>query len=150
MHFLFKFILITSCTCFEYASYSSSGGNFAVHAVPYRPQQQLVHMNACTLKLPPEDEHFAYSKHVQDVIRIIFTEVHLVGFIVQFNMMHGQYNIKVVNIFQTCGGHYWNKFKKKLHPVGSYYANLSRCTVHIMSNLPRYVWHVHITPCLLG
>ena len=29
---------------------------------------------------------------------------------------------------------YWNKFKKKMHLVGSYYANLSRCTVHIMSN----------------
>ena len=28
---------------------------------------------------------------------------------------------------------YWNKFKKKVHLVGSYYANLSRCTVRIMS-----------------
>jgi hypothetical protein len=29
---------------------------------------------------------------------------------------------------------YWNKFKNKVHLVGSYYANLSLCTVHIMSN----------------
>ena len=29
----------------------------------------------------------------------------------------------------------WNKFKKKVHLVGSYYANVSRYTAHIMSNL---------------
>ena len=29
---------------------------------------------------------------------------------------------------------YWNKFKKKVHLVGFYYANLSRCAVHLMSN----------------
>ena len=34
---------------------------------------------------------------------------------------------------------YWNKFKKKVHLVGSYYANLSRCTVHIMSNIPYHL-----------
>jgi hypothetical protein len=33
---------------------------------------------------------------------------------------------------------YWNKFKKKVHLVGSYYANLSQCAVHIMSNLESY------------
>jgi hypothetical protein len=31
------------------------------------------------------------------------------------------------------------KFKKKVHLVGSYYANLSRCTVHIMSNLHTFL-----------
>ena len=30
---------------------------------------------------------------------------------------------------------YWNKFRKKVHLVGSYYANISRCAVHIMLNL---------------
>ena len=30
---------------------------------------------------------------------------------------------------------YWNKFRKKVHLVGSYYANISLCTVHIMSSL---------------
>ena len=30
---------------------------------------------------------------------------------------------------------YWNKLRKKVHLVGSYYVNISRCTVHIMSNL---------------
>ena len=44
----------------------------------------------------------------------------------------------IVNLFETCRGYYWNKFKKKVHLVGSYYANLSRCTVHIMSN--NYLW----------
>ena len=29
---------------------------------------------------------------------------------------------------------YWNKLRKKVHLVGSYYANISWCTVHIMSN----------------
>ena len=30
---------------------------------------------------------------------------------------------------------YWNKLRKKVHLVGSYHANISRCTVHIMSNV---------------
>ena len=29
---------------------------------------------------------------------------------------------------------YWNKLRQKVHPVGSYCANISRWTVHIMSN----------------
>ena len=35
-----------------------------------------------------------YSKHVEGVIRIKFKKVHLAGFITQFIMMYGQYNIK--------------------------------------------------------
>ena len=34
---------------------------------------------------------------------------------------------------------YWNKFRKKVHLVGSYYANISRCTVHITSKFIRYI-----------
>ena len=34
------------------------------------------------------------SKHVENVIRIKFKEVYLFGFIMQFIMKHGQYNIK--------------------------------------------------------
>ena len=30
---------------------------------------------------------------------------------------------------------YWNKAKKTVHLVGSYYANLSQCAVHIISKL---------------
>ena len=44
--------------------------------------------------MPPEDEQLASSKHVVDVIRIKFKKVQLVGFIIQFIMRHGQYNIK--------------------------------------------------------
>ena len=49
----------------------------------------------CTVKLPPEDEQLAYSKHVEDVIRIKFIKVHLVGSIIQFIMM--QVNIILKN-----------------------------------------------------
>ena len=33
----------------------------------------------------------------------------------------------------------WNKFTEKVHLVGSYYANVSRCTTNIMPNLYLYV-----------
>ena len=39
---------------------------------------------ACTVKQPPEDKYLAYLKHVEDLIRIKFGEVHFVGFIIQF------------------------------------------------------------------
>ena len=39
------------------------------------------------------DEYLAYSKHVENVIRIKFKKVHL-GFIIQLITMYGQYNIK--------------------------------------------------------
>ena len=50
--------------------------------------------NACSVKLPPEDEQLAYSKHVEDVIRIKLNKVHIVGFVIRFITMHCQYNIK--------------------------------------------------------
>ena len=40
-------------------------------------------------------------------------------------------------------GIYWNKFRKKVHLVGSYYANISRCEVHIMSKFNK----PGIAPC---
>ena len=33
---------------------------------------------------------------------------------------------------------YWNKLSKKSRYVGSYYANISRCTVHITSNVSQF------------
>ena len=33
------------------------------------------------------------------------------------------------------GDIYWNKFRTKVYPVGSYYAITSRCAVHIMSKI---------------
>ena len=36
-------------------------------------------------------------KHVEDVIIIKLTKVHLVGFIIQFIMTHGQYNIENIS-----------------------------------------------------
>ena len=53
-------------------------------------------------KLPPEDEQFIYSKHVEDI--------------------------------------YWSKFRKKVHLIGSYYANILQCIAHIMSNLSMPIW----------
>ena len=47
------------------------------------------------VKLPPEDEYLAYSKRAEDVTRIKLKKVHL-DFIIQFILMHGQYNIKKV------------------------------------------------------
>ena len=32
-------------------------------------------------------------RHVEDVVRIKFMKVHLVGFTIQYIMMHGQYNV---------------------------------------------------------
>jgi hypothetical protein len=42
-----------------------------------------------------------YSKHVEEVIRIKFKKVHLIGSIIQFIMMHGQYNMKNLCIFSV-------------------------------------------------
>ena len=41
---------------------------------------------------------------------------------------------------------YWNKFKKKVHLVGSYYANLSRCTVNILSKKDKLIFF-HLRFC---
>ena len=43
----------------------------------------------------------ARNTYVEDVFRIKFKKVHLVGFIVQFITMHSQYNIKS---FWLCKG----------------------------------------------
>jgi hypothetical protein len=40
-----------------------------------------------TVKCPPEDKQLAYSKHVEDVIKIKLKKVHLVGFVIQFIMI---------------------------------------------------------------
>ena len=32
-------------------------------------------------------------------------------------------------------GIYWDKFRKKVRIIGSYYANTSRCTVHKLSKI---------------
>ena len=50
--------------------------------------------NIFRVNLPAEDEYLAYSKHVEDVIGIKLKKVHFFGFIIQFIMLHGQYNIK--------------------------------------------------------
>ena len=63
-------------------------------------------------KLPPEDEQFIYSKHVEGI--------------------------------------YWNKFKNKVHLVGSYYANLSQCTVHIMSMVNMFTRSKHGSHVVIG
>ena len=31
---------------------------------------------------------------------------------------------RIDKLFETCTGHYWNKFKKKVHLVGSYYTKV--------------------------
>ena len=63
------------------------------------------------IKLPPEDEQFIYSKHVEDI--------------------------------------YWNKFKKKVHLVGSYYANMCMLR-NLHNNLCGEVYHMllffHVWP----
>ena len=51
--------------------------------------------HSCGLAATTIEMELAYSKHVQDVIRIKLKKVHLVGFIMQFITMHGQYNIKL-------------------------------------------------------
>ena len=42
---------------------------------------------------------------------------------------------------------YWNKCKKKMRLVGSYYTNLSRCTVHIMSKKVKALFGFYINCC---